>query len=144
MFRSRRPVAPPPETAKVAQVVQAYYDAGKRPASHLSPSPAAPVEVEVPDAALDPAPQATLDHEPFVAREQFITSPEPFTAMPLSEPEPAPVAADRPITAGVAAAAPAEDASPVHKTLAELAEELESFIEVIRYGDDLGSSTARS
>ena len=39
---------------------------------------------------------------------------------------------------------PAQHSAPVHKTLAELAVELEAFIEVIRYGDDLGSSTART
>jgi hypothetical protein len=120
MFRSRRSEAPPPETAKVAQVVQAYYDAGKRPASHLSPLPV-PIQVEV-------AAEAPED-EPFAW-------PEPELS---AEPEPAPLATPQPV-----AAEPLEQPSPVHKSLAELAEELETFIEVIRYGDDLGGRTARN
>jgi hypothetical protein len=120
MFRSRRSVAPPPETAKVAEVVQAYYNAGKRPASHLAPPPE-PISVELPVEM--PA------EEPSVA-------PEPEL---VPDPEPAPVA-----IAEAPSAEPVQQLAPVHKTLAELAEELEAFIEVIRYGDDLGSRTARN
>jgi hypothetical protein len=116
MFRSRRSVAPPPETAKVAEVVQAYYDAGKRPASHFTPAPPS-IDDMVVNEAPSVAPEAQL----------------------VSEPEPAPVA-----VAEAPSIAFAEQAAPVHKTLVELAEELEAFIEVIRYGDDLGSNTARN
>lgn len=126
MFGSRRATAPPPETAKVAEVVQAYYDAGRRPASHLRPPPEA-----TDTAVVDDTP---LDESPFSAPEP-VFSPEPES---LPEPEPAP--------AVEAQAVPEETvthSAPVHKTLAELAEELEAFIEVIRYGDNLGSSTVR-
>jgi hypothetical protein len=118
---------------KVAEAVKAYYDAGRRPASHLAPPPE-PRVAEVPD-------------------EAPIASPEPsFQTEPSFQPEPVPVVAtahadwafaatrdeDTPVTE------PAQQPAPVHKTLAELAVELEAFIEVIRYGDDLGSSTARN
>ena len=119
MFRSRRSTAPPPETAKVAEVVQAYYDAGRRPASHLRPP------AEVADTAV--ADVEAADEAPF-------SEPEPVFS---PEPEPLP----EPARADIAEAVPRS--APVHKTLAELAEELEAFIEVIRYGDDLGSRTAR-
>src|SRR5579862_8197348 len=112
MFRSRRVEAPSVETAKVAEVVQAYYDAGKRPASHVSP-------LSEPIAA-EGASSAGAETAPFVASEpEFI-----------SEPEPAPVAVLQ-----SAPVDPPREPLPVHKTLAELAEELEAFIEVIRYGD---------
>jgi hypothetical protein len=127
MFGSRRSTAPPPETAKVAEVVQAYYDAGRRPASHLATPPEV-AEVVVADAA-------PTDEAAFAAPEPDSSS-EPER---LPEPEPA--------SALVAEAARTEAVSrsaPVQKTLAELAEELEAFIEVIRYGDDLGSRTARA
>jgi hypothetical protein len=126
MFGSRRSTAPPAESAKVAEVVQAYYDAGRRPASHLKTPP------ELSDVVV--ADGATPDEAPFSAPEPgFTPEPEPFR-----EPEPAPV-----VVAEAAHAGPARHSTPVHKTLSELAEELEAFIEVIRYGDDLGSRTAR-
>jgi len=101
----------------VAEVVKAYYDAGSRPASHLKSRPEPSVEIP------DEAPAASAEPE---AR---------------FEPEPAPMA----VAAFAETAYPdtPEHAGPVHKSLAELADELEAFIEVIRYGDDLGS-TARS
>jgi hypothetical protein len=47
LFKSRRSPAPAEETAKVADVVRAYYEAGRRPAEHRfdypeRPAPAAP------------------------------------------------------------------------------------------------------
>jgi hypothetical protein len=125
MFRSRRSVAPLPETAKVAEVVQAYYDAGKRPASHLAPRPE-PTSVELPVEMPDETPSVASEPE----------------LVPKSEP--APRATVQAHTGHAAQAAPAQQSTPVHKSLAELAQELEAFIEVIRYGDDLGSSTPRN
>jgi hypothetical protein len=129
MFRSRRSAASPPETVKVAEVVKAYYDAGRRPASHLAPPPE-PRYVEVPDEA----PAASSEPEPSF-------EPEPAPAAVIAHADPA-----LPDTRyeDTAVTEPAQQSAPVHKTLAELAVELEAFIEVIRYGDDLGSNTGRN
>jgi hypothetical protein len=129
MFRSRRSATPPPETAKVAEVVKAYYDAGRRPASHLAPPPE-PRYIEVPDEAPDASPEPEAGFEPEsapVAVTAYAESPLPDTP-----------------DEDAAVSEPARHPAPVHKTLAELAVELEAFIEVIRYGDDLGSSTGRN
>jgi hypothetical protein len=129
MFRSRRSAAPLPETVKVAEVVKAYYDAGRRPASHLAPPPE-PAAAEVPEQApvASPAPEPRFEPEPAPA----VVSAYADTALADTRDE------------DTAVTEPAQEPTPVHKSLAELAVELEAFIEVIRYGDDLGSSTARN
>jgi hypothetical protein len=129
MFRSRRPTALPAETVKVAEVVKAYYDAGRRPASHQAPPPE-PRAAEVPEQApvASPEPERSVE-------------PEPAPAVVPAHAEPA-FADTR--DEGTPVGEPAQEPTPVHKTLAELAVELEAFIEVIRYGDDLGSSTTRN
>ena len=101
MFKSRRKPAPPPETAKVADVVQAYYDAGRRPSNNRFASPPA-------------------------------SEPETPAAEPETE---KPEASESPVLA---------EAPPVRKSLGELADELEAFIEAIRYGDNLGSTEVLS
>jgi hypothetical protein len=113
----------------VAEVVKAYYDAGRRPASHLAPTPE-PRYVEVPDEAPDASPEPEPSFEPESARVAATT----YADSPLPDA----------LYEDVAAPETARHPAPVHKTLAELALELEAFIEVIRYGDDLGSSTGRN
>jgi hypothetical protein len=117
MFKSRRVPAPPPETVKVAEAVKAYYDAGHRPSPHWEP----------------PAP-ATSDAAAHDGAAHDGSEPEPASG-PEPEPETPP--------AVMAQSVRRYEPGAIHKTLAELAEELEAFIEVIRYGDNLGSSTAR-
>jgi hypothetical protein len=101
MFKSRRQPAPPPETAKVGDVVQAYYDAGRRPANNRFANPT-------------------------------VTEPEAPAAEQVVE---EPAAPETPVHA---------EAAPVRKSLGELADELEAFIEAIRYGDNLGSTEVLS
>ena len=52
----------------MAEVVKAYYDAGKRPASHLAPPPE-PTRVEVPDEAPvtspEPEPSSSRNRPPW-------------------------------------------------------------------------------
>jgi hypothetical protein len=131
----------------VAEVVKAYYDAGKRPASHLAPPPE-PMDTQVPDeaAVVSPEPEVSFEPEPSFEQEpgfepELSFEPEPASAAVTGY---AGTAAAEPRYEGAAAPEPAYEPTPVHKSLAELAEELEAFIEVIRYGDDLGSSTART
>jgi hypothetical protein len=103
MFKSRRQTAPPTETVKVADVVQAYYDAGRRPSGNrFATAPAATPTAVEPEA---PAPE------------------------PVAEEQEAPVHAE---------------AAPIRKSLGELADELEAFIEAVRYGDTLGSTEVLS
>ena len=122
MFKSRRKPPPPPETAKVADVVQAYYDAGRRPANNRFASP----PVSEPETAV--AEPETPVAEPEAVHE---------TAQEAVEDAVEPVVAAGPIL--VKAEAP-----PVRKSLGVLADELEAFIEAIRYGDNLGGTEVLS
>jgi hypothetical protein len=106
-FKSRRSPAPAEETAKVADVVRAYYEAGRRPAEH---------RFDFPEPAAADAPEDESEDEPDDEPED-----EPEHEAHDAEGYMPDIFGDSPVTSD-------------GQSLEELADELEALIESIRYG----------